>query len=348
MAVKVQADRNAFLDAEHSLIVLGVSSRIVTGTRAERFISSRAGHELLLIGIESLKALSFGGREAFLALKVIVKECAGGSIARLGNIENILIGVRAYRRILIENIIACAVGGAGSSQNLVYTEFRVICGIPNMLAFLLLISILEHAVCSIRVVDTFRSARGSITLCVLIDAEGGEGDIGVKTDIQRISGLSILEVISELLISRRSVVFGGAADSKNIRAGPVDTGGHGIAAVICEDTGGRNHDRCNEHYGDEQRHYLADFSCLHNYHLSLKILAPGLHAWRAKSSFALFSLRRRKEQRCRNRRGTVHAKRGHLSAYLYHYTVTLFYSRLFCLSTEKFKIYIYIRNVLFL
>ena len=126
MAVKVQADRNAFLDAEHSLIVLGVSSRIVTGTRAERFISSRAGHELLLSGIESLKALFFGGREAFLALKVIVEECAGGRIVRLGNFEHSLIGVRAYhRRILVENIIACTVGGAGSSPKFVYTEFRV-------------------------------------------------------------------------------------------------------------------------------------------------------------------------------------------------------------------------------
>ena len=263
MAVKVQADRNAFLDAEHSLIVLGVSSRIVTGTRAERFISSCTGHELLLSGIESLKALSFGGREIFLALKVIVEECAGGRIARLGNFENILIGVRAYRRILVENIVACAVGGAGFSQNFVYTEFRVVGGIPPLLAFLLLISILEHAICSIRIILTFRSVRGSITIFVLIDAELGQLDIGVKTDLQLLSGLSSLEVISELLISRRS------ADSKNILAVPVNSGGHSIAAaVIGEDTGGRNHDRCNEHYGDEQRHYLADFSCLHNYHLS--------------------------------------------------------------------------------
>ena len=280
MAVKVQADLNVFLDAEHSVIVLGVSSRIVTGTRAERFISSRAGHELLLSGIESLKALFFGVREFFLALKVIVEECAGGSIARLGNFEHSLIGVRAYRRILVEKIVACAVGGVGFSQNLVYTEFRVIPfesptiififvgNPPNFRAFPLLISILEHAVCSIRIILTFRSVRGSITIFVLIDAEGGQLDIGIKTDFQLLSGLSILEVISELLISRRSAVFGGAADSKNIRAGPVNTGGYGIAAVICEDTGGRNHDRCNEHYGDEQRHYLADFSCLHNYHLS--------------------------------------------------------------------------------
>ena len=41
-----------------------------------------------------------------------------------------------------------------------------------------------------------------------------------------------------------------------------------VGSLCCKHTGGRNHDRCNEHYGDEQRHYLADFSCLHNYHLS--------------------------------------------------------------------------------
>jgi len=54
-----------------------------------------------------------------------------------------------------------------------------------------------------------------------------------------------------------------------------------------------------------------------------------------------YSLRRRKEQRCRNRRGTVHAKRGHLSAYLYHYTVSHF-TRAIPVCQQKSSKFIYI------
>ena len=41
----------------------------------------------------------------------------------------------------------------------------------------------------------------------------------------------------------------------------------GITGILREHLGGRNHDGCDEHYSQKQRHYLADFSCLHKYHL---------------------------------------------------------------------------------
>ena len=113
-----------------------------------------------------------------------------------------------------------------------------------------------------------------------------------------------------------------------------------IRSLCCKHTGGRNHNRCNEHYGDEQRHYLADFSCLHNYHLSFDFCTGLVRMAYGAFSCPFLFFRSGVIGAAATAKASVPAKRGHLSAYLYHYTVTLFYSRFFCLSTEKFKFYI--------
>ena len=170
-------------------------------------------------------------------------------------------------------------------------------------------------------------SRFGHAISIALEPRSLAGDVSCKADIN--GPISLRRCIVSLFDG--FMQFGKGADIE-----PSDIC---ILRRICEDTGGRNHDRCNEHYGDEQRHYLADFSCLHNYHLSFDF-APGLYAWRTVHFSCPFIFRSGVIGAAATAKASVSAKRGHLSAYLYHYTVTLFYSRLFCLSTQKFKFYI--------
>ena len=133
-------------------------------------------------------------------------------------------------------------------------------------------------------------SRFGHAISIALEPRSLAGDVSCKADIN--GPISLRRCIVSLFDG--FMQFGKGADIE-----PSDIC---ILRRICEDTGGRNHDRCNEHYGDEQRHYLADFSCLHNYHLSFDF-CTGLVRMAYGAFFLPFYFPQRRHRRCRNCKG---------------------------------------------